>query len=82
MVLLVNLEIFLKREYQNVEQLQVFYILKEKNLSNPVKLLRNPQPAASWIHLCLFCCFLVHWLFKKKKKTKPCKLDDVVCFGV
>lgn len=29
MPLLVNLEIFLKREYQNVEQLQVFYILKK-----------------------------------------------------
>lgn len=29
-LLLVNLEIFLKREYQNVEQLQVFYILKER----------------------------------------------------
>lgn len=31
-LLLVNLKIFLKREYQNVEQLQVFYILKERKI--------------------------------------------------
>lgn len=52
MLLLVDVEIFLKREYQNVEQLQVFFILKEylKTPLYPVKLLRKSRTDPGWMH--------------------------------